>query len=148
MAAQLFWFDNRWSQRRICRQFCENGGRCPVSDELSSDRGQGKTDRSAAASKSGSSRKRLAVRAVEERAKSMLWSASRSRAIGMPVNSIVIAGHSKPKTIDSDNGSELTSNAFLSWTANAKVVGTTFIRAIRRRTRSSRGSMAGCATSF
>jgi putative transposase len=34
---------------------------------------------------------------------------------------LLIAGHGKPKTMVSDNGTELTSNAILSWTADAKV---------------------------
>src|ERR1700716_3573034 len=45
----------------------------PVPDELSIDSSHVKAHRSAAGSKRGSSRKRLAVRAAEERAKSMLW---------------------------------------------------------------------------
>jgi hypothetical protein len=45
----------------------------PVPDELSIDSGHAKAHRSAAGSKRGSSPQRLAVRAAEERAKSMLW---------------------------------------------------------------------------
>src|ERR1700720_4320502 len=54
----------------------------PVPDELSIASRHVKAHRSAAGSKRGSSRKRLAVRAAEERAKSMLWpmiAADRSR---------------------------------------------------------------------
>src|ERR1700730_1715584 len=54
----------------------------PVPDELSIDSSHVKAHRSAAGSKRGSSRKRLAVRAAEKRAKSTLWpmiAADRSR---------------------------------------------------------------------
>lgn len=60
---------------------------------------------------------------------------------------LLIAVHGKPKTVGSDNGTELTSNAILSWTAKTgvdwhyidpgKPVQNAFIRA----------STAGCATS-
>jgi len=65
---------NRWSQRRIWQRIVEKMAAAgPVPDELSIDSSHGKAHRSAAGSKRGSSRKRLAVRAAEERAKSMLW---------------------------------------------------------------------------
>jgi transposase len=65
---------NRWSQRRIRpRIFEKMAAALPVPDELSIAGSHVKAHRSAAASKRGSSRKRLAVRAAEERAKSMLW---------------------------------------------------------------------------
>src|SRR6202023_1692384 len=58
----------------LAAHFRENGGRrCSSGDELSIDSSHVKAHRSAAGSKRGSSRKRLAVRAAEERAKSMLW---------------------------------------------------------------------------
>ena len=65
---------NRWSQRRIWQRIFEKMAAAgPVPDELSIDSSHVKAHRSAAGSKRGSSRKRLAVRAAEERAKSMLW---------------------------------------------------------------------------
>ena len=74
---------NRWSQRRIWQRIFEKMTAAgPVPDELSIDSSHVKAHRSAAGSKRGSSRKRLAVRAAEERAKSMLWpmiAAARSR---------------------------------------------------------------------
>jgi transposase len=74
---------NRWSQRRIWQRIFEKMAAAgPVPDELSIDSRHVKAHRSAAGSKRGSSRKRLAVRAAEERAKSMLWpmiAADRSR---------------------------------------------------------------------
>src|ERR1700730_7561190 len=65
---------NRWSQRRIWQRIFEKRAAAgPVPDELSIASSHVKADRPAAGSKRGSSRKRLAVRAAEERAKSMLW---------------------------------------------------------------------------
>ena len=65
---------NRWSQRRIWQRIFEKMAAAgPVPDELSVDSSHVKAHRSAAGSKRGSSRKRLAVRAAEEQAKSMLW---------------------------------------------------------------------------
>src|ERR1700724_522012 len=65
---------NRWSQRRIWQRIFEKMAAAgPVPDELSIDSRHVKAHRSAAGSKRGSSRKRLAVRAAEKRAKSMLW---------------------------------------------------------------------------
>jgi hypothetical protein len=65
---------NRWSQRRIRQRIFEKMAVAgPVPDELSIDSSHVKAHRSAAGSKRGSSRKRLAVRAAEERAKSMPW---------------------------------------------------------------------------
>ena len=63
-----------WSQRRIWQRIFEKMAAAgPVPDELSLDSSHVKAHRSAAGSKRGSSRKRLAVRAAEEQAKSMLW---------------------------------------------------------------------------
>src|ERR1700691_4161032 len=65
---------NRWSQRRIWQRIFEKMAAAgPVLDELSIDSSYVKAHRSAAGSKRGSSRKRLAVRVAEEQAKSMLW---------------------------------------------------------------------------
>jgi hypothetical protein len=65
---------NRWSQRRVWQRIFEKMAAVgPLPDELSIDGSHVKAHRSAAGSKRGSSRKRLAVRAAEERAKSMLW---------------------------------------------------------------------------
>ena len=73
---------NRWSQRRIWQRIFEKMAAAgPVPDELSIDSRHVKAHRSAAGSKRGSSRKRLAVRAAGT-SKSMLWpmiAAARSR---------------------------------------------------------------------
>ena len=53
----------------------------------------------------------------------------------------------RPETIVSDNGTELTSNAILSWADRPASAGTTSRRASRSRTASSKASTAGCATS-
>jgi transposase len=66
---------NRWSQRRIWQRsiFERIAASGPVPGELSIDSSHVKAHRSAAGSKRGSSRKRLAARAAEELAKSMPW---------------------------------------------------------------------------
>src|SRR5208283_5981644 len=65
---------NRLSQRRIWQHIFEKMAAAgPVPDELSIDSSHVKAHRSAAGSKRGNSRKRLAVRVAEERAKSMHW---------------------------------------------------------------------------
>ena len=65
---------NRWSKRRIWQRLFEKMAAAgPVPEELSIDSSHVKAHRSAAGSKRGSMRKRLGVRAAEERAKSMLW---------------------------------------------------------------------------
>src|ERR1700730_2338652 len=78
---------NRWSQRRIWQRIFEKMAAAgPVPDELSIASSHVKADRPAAGSKRGSSRKRLAVRAAEERAKSMPWPmiAAARRVSGFP----------------------------------------------------------------
>ena len=74
----------------------------------------------------------------------------RCRAAGWRASSIVlIAVRGKPKTIVSDNGTELTSNAILVLDSRRQQsTGTTSSRANQCRMPSSRASMAGCATNF
>ena len=63
---------NRWSQRRIWQRIFEKMAAAgPVPDELSIDSSHVKAHRSAAGSKRGSSRKRLAVRAAASRPRSI-----------------------------------------------------------------------------
>ena len=65
---------NRWSRRCIWQRIFEKmAASGPVPEELAIDASHVKAHRSAAGSKSGSTRKRLGARAAEERAKSMLW---------------------------------------------------------------------------
>lgn len=58
----------------------------------------------------------------------------------------LIAERGRPKMIVSDNGTELTSNAVLAWSAIPASSGITSRLASRRRTGSSRASMGACAT--
>jgi putative transposase len=60
----------------------------------------------------------------------------------------IIEKRGKPKMIVSDNGSEFTSNFILQWTDRAKWIGITLPQASRSRTRSSKASTDGSATSF
>ena len=60
---------------------------------------------------------------------------------------LLVAVHGKPTAIGSDNGTELTSNAILTWTADRQVDWHYIDPGKRCRTPSSRASMAGCATS-
>ena len=65
---------HRWSQRGIWQRIFEKMAAAgPLPDELSIDSSHVKAHRSAQGSKGGRGRKRLARRAAEERAKSMLW---------------------------------------------------------------------------
>ena len=74
---------NRWSQRRVWQRIFEKMAAAgPVPAELSIDSSHVKAHRSAGGSTRGSSRRRLAGGAGEERAKSMPWpmiAADRSR---------------------------------------------------------------------
>ena len=58
----------------------------------------------------------------------------------------LIVERGKPKTIVSDNGTELTSNAILRWADDHRSPGTTSPRESRPRTPSPNPSSAGCAT--
>lgn len=60
----------------------------------------------------------------------------------------LIARHGKPWTIGSNDGTELTSNAFLSWTAQSGVNWHYIDPRSQYRTPSSRALMAACGTSF
>ena len=65
---------HRWSQRGIWRRIFEKMAAAgEVPEELSIDSTHVKAHRSAQTSKGGRSRKQLAHRVAEERAKSMLW---------------------------------------------------------------------------
>lgn len=65
---------HRWSRRRIWQRIFERmAAASPVPEELSLDSSHVKAHRSAQGTKGGRGRKRLARRAAEERAKSMLW---------------------------------------------------------------------------
>lgn len=65
---------NRWSKHGIWQRIFEKMAAAgPVPEELSIDSSHVKAHRSAAGSKRGSMRRRLAAHVVEERAKSMLW---------------------------------------------------------------------------
>jgi putative transposase len=59
----------------------------------------------------------------------------------------VVRRRGQPRTIVSDNGTELTSNAILSWADATGIAGTTSRQKSRSRTASSRALMADFATS-
>jgi putative transposase len=59
----------------------------------------------------------------------------------------VVRRRGQPRTIVSDNGTELTSNAILSWADATGIAGTTSRQESRSRTASSRALMADFATS-
>ena len=57
---------------------------------------------------------------------------------------LLITRHGAPLLCVSDNGTELTSTAILSWSQETRSAGTTSHRASRSRTRSRKASSAGC----
>ena len=59
---------------------------------------------------------------------------------------LLIAWRGRPKTIVSDNGTELTSNAILAGPSRPRSIGITSIPESRFRTPSSKASMDACAT--
>jgi putative transposase len=69
------------------------------------------------------------------------------RRVARELDDIIRRRGQRPDTIVSDNGTELTSNAILSWADETGVGGTASRPASRSRMGSSRVSMAGCATS-